>query len=182
MSRLLRGKLGSLFEIWVKDARKGPDGLEFRVIESRNARFTQNKVQSLEYLKENVGFWLNTGLGSASSGLRPVGMSSTHLPSRSTSANDSPAKDNADGKLGLLPDWEPSWAQQDSAGGAQVGVRGVEPTRNQDSSGALTDCKSGVPEKPSIYSRLRDRENVQTKRGVKRPWVATSPVSNVDSN
>ena len=101
---------------------------------------------------------------------------------RSPSANENSSQDNADGKLGLFPEWEPSWAQRSSAGGAQVGVRGVDPTPNQDSSGALTDRKSGVPEKPSIYSRLRDRESVQAKRGVKRPCEATSPVSNVDSN
>ena len=51
-----------LFGVWAKDKTVSAlDGLKFKIIESRSANFTEHKVSDLDLIKQNTGFWKNSG-------------------------------------------------------------------------------------------------------------------------
>ena len=161
-----------LFGIWVQDGRKKTDDdLEFRVIESRNAKFTEHRVQSLDHLKDGVGFWLNTGLDLASRSMLPLGVSSTHLPGATLPPSRNCERENAGGKVSQYPDWEPSWAQRGTAGGSTAGTRSGQTSLNRDSSVVVTGAaEPATTEKPKSNYDVWDNE-VDNRENSKRPII-----------
>ena len=130
-----------LFGIWREDKTvKAEDGLKFRVVESRNAKFTGIKVSNLEHLKHKNDIWLNTV---------PTGENSIQVSGLSPVAGELQVK-TREHHLGNsskhFPDWNPYEAQDGGQLGADTSVnRGTETVPNPDSTGELTVGQTDSP-------------------------------------